>query len=176
MTDLLFCDTDCLSAFLWVRNESLLPQLYPGKVIIPRPVYTELCRPNTPQLKNRIDVLLAQNLVSIQDIPIDSEEYSTYYQLTESPTKEHVVIGNGEAASISLAKKYGGIVASNNLRDIKSYISEFGLKHTTTSDILVDAYKRGLITEKEGNTIWANMLAKRRRLGAASFTDYLKQI
>ena len=115
-----------------------------------------------------------QKLVSIQEIDIDSKEYSTYYQLTESPAKGHKVIGNGEAASISLAKKHGGIVASNNLRDIQTYISEFRLKHTTTSDILVDAYDRGLITENEGNIIWSNMLAKCRRLGASSFTEYLK--
>lgn len=120
-------------------------------------------------------MLLVQNLVAIQNLDIDSEEYGTYYQLTEAPAKGHKVIGNGEAASISLAKKYGGIVASNNLRDIQTYISEFGLKHTTTGDILVDAYNKGLITENEGNTIWANMLAKRRRLGAASFTEYLKR-
>ena len=104
------------------------------------------------------------NLVTIQNLDIDSEEYGTYYQLTEAPAKGHKVIGKGEAASISLAKKYGGIVASNNLRDIQTYISEFGLKHTTTGDILVDAYNKGLITENEGNAIWANMLAKRRRL------------
>lgn len=65
LTDSLFFDTDCLSAFLWVRNESLLPQLYPGKIIIPRPVYTELCRPNISHLKDRVDMLLVQNLVSI---------------------------------------------------------------------------------------------------------------
>lgn len=174
LTDLLFFDTDCLSAFLWVRSENLLPQLYPGKVIIPKPVYTELCNPTIPHLKNRLDGLLSNDLVSLQDIDIDSEEYSTYYQLTESPANGHKIIGNGEAASISLAKKHGGIAACNNLHDIQTYISEFGLKHTTTSDILVDAYDRKLITESEGNTIWSNMLAKRRRLGAFSFTDYLK--
>lgn len=174
LTDLLFFDTDCLSAFLWIRKENLLPQLYPGKVIIPRPVYAELCRPNTPHLKSRIDVLIAQNLVSIQDIDINSDEYSTYYQLTESPTEGHKVIGNGEAASIALAKQYGGIVASNNLRDIQTYISEFDLQHITTGDILVDAYNKRLITESDGNLIWSNMLAKRRRLGASTFTEYLK--
>lgn len=174
MTDSLFFDTDCISAFLWVRNESLLPKLYPGKIVIPRPVYTELCRPTMPHLKQRIDALLAQNLISIRDIEIDSDEYSTYYQLTEAPAKGHKIIGNGEAASIALAKKYNGIVASNNLRDIKVYISEFGLNHTTTSDILVDAYNKGLITEDEANAIWSGMLSKRRKLGASSFTEYLK--
>lgn len=174
LTDTLFFDTDCLCAFLWVQNESLLSQLYPGKIVVPKPVYTELCRPNTPHLKARVDALVAKGQVTIQEIDVTSEEYQTYYQLTEAPEAGHKIIGNGEAASISLAKHNGGIVASNNLRDIQVYITEFGLKHTTTSDILVDAYTRRIITEAEGNQIWAQMIAKRRRLGAASFTDYLK--
>lgn len=176
MTDFLFFDTDCLSAFLWTRNENLLPQLYPGRIVIPRPVYTELCRPQTLHLKNRVDSLLTGKHAAIQDIAIDTEEYHAYFQLTELPAKGYKVIGNGEAASIALAKKHAGIVASNNLRDIQIYISKFGLKHTTTSDILVDAYSKNLISEQDGNTIWHNMLAKRRRLGAASFTEYLNQL
>ena len=174
LTNTLFFDTDCLCAFLWVGNESLLPRLYPGKVVVPRPVYTELCRPTIPHLKARVDALVKQNLIIIQDINIDSEEYETYYELTEAPKNHRKIIGNGEAASISLAKKYGGIVASNNLSDIADYISEYHLQHTTTADILVDAYSRNIITESQGNKIWSDMVAKRRRLGASSFTDYLK--
>lgn len=94
MTKELFIDTDCISAFLWVGNESLLSQLYPGKVVMPKPVYDEIDRPNLSWMKAR-------------------------------------------------------------------------------ADILVDAYKRGIIDENQGNSIWANMLRKRRRLGAASFSDYL---
>jgi len=174
LTEALFFDTDCLSAFLWVGNESLLPQLYPGKIVIPKPVYTELDRPSIPHLKARVDALVAANLVTIQEITVGSEEYKTYYQLTEEPAQGHKIIGLGEAASIALAKQYGGIVASNNFRDISTYIEEFSLKYTTTADILVDAYERGFITESQGNTIWSNMLSKRRRIGGASFSDYLK--
>lgn len=175
MTDTLFFDTDCLSAFLWINNQSLLPQLYPGKIVIPKPVYTELSRPCVSHLKDRIDCLIAQGLVTIQEISIDSEEYITYYRLTESPFTGHAVIGNGEAAAISLAKQYGGIVASNNLRDIHDYIAEYHLQHITTGDILVEAYQRGFLTEEDGNNIWAQMLAKKRKLGAATFTEYLNQ-
>jgi len=39
---------------------------------------------------------------------------------------------------------------------------------------LIKALNKGLITEDEGNSIWASMLAKRRKLGAASFSDYIK--
>ena len=176
MTKKLFFDTDCLCAFLWVGNESLLPRLYSDRIVIPRPVYTELCNPRVPHLKARVDTLIAHDLVSVQEIDITSKEYQTYYQLTEAPTAGHAIIGNGEAASISLAKQYGGIVASNNLSDISSYITEYGLEHMTTGDILTEAYHKGLITETEGNTIWSQMLAKRRRLGAGSFTDYLASV
>lgn len=176
LTKSLFFDTDCLCAFLWIKNESLLPKLYPDQIVIPRPVYKEMCRPTTPQLKARVDALAAQNLVTIQDLDICSEEYRTYFQLTECPAAGHMVIGNGEAASIALARQYGGIVASNNLRDIRSYIAEFNLDHITTGDILVDAFHKGFITEHEGNILWAKMLAKQRRIGAKSFTDYLKSI
>lgn len=171
---LLFFDTDCLSSFLWVGIEGILPRLYPGKIVIPKPVYIELSRPSISHLKTRIDALVTSHLAEIQDIVVGSEEYLTYYQLTACPSPGHKMIGSGEAASIALAKCYDGIVASNNLRDISTYITEFSLKHTTTADILVDAYHQKLITEDEGNTIWSNMLAKRRRLGANSLTDYLK--
>ena len=173
LTEALFFDTDCLSAFLWVGNESILPQLYPGEIVIPKPVYTELNRPSISHLKARVDALVAADLVTIQEIAVGSDEYETYYQLTEEPTRGHKAIGSGEAASLALAKHYGGIVASNNLRDISTYITEFALKHTTTADILVDAYERGFITESQGNTIWSNMLSKRRRIGGVSFSDYL---
>lgn len=84
------------------------------------------------------------------------------------------MIGKGEAASISLAKKHNGILGSNNLRDVQPYVEEFSLEHMTTGDILVEAFKAQFITEQEGNHIWNNMLKKRRKIGADSFSDYLR--
>ena len=81
-----------------------MTKLYSGKIIIPRPVYTEICKPTISHLKARVDALLNQNLVTIQEINIDSKEYETYYQLTETPKENYKIIGNGKAASISLAK------------------------------------------------------------------------
>lgn len=173
LTDPLFFDTDCLSAFLWVNRESLLTKLYPGRVMIPGQVYGELSSPGVSQLKARVDTLLSQRQVEIVNIEIGTEASNLYYTLTVFPSRGHAVIGKGEAASIALAKATGGIVASNNLRDISSYIEEFGLKHVTTGDILVEAYNKQYITENRGNAIWATMLSKRRMLGAKTFSDYL---
>ncbi len=174
MTDSLFFDTDCISAFLWVRNESLLAQLYPGRIVIPRPVYDELSNPRIVHLKVRIDALVSAGQARIVEIIVGTQEYNMFYKLTVEPDKGQKLIGKGEAASIALAKENGGIVASNNLSDIGDYVKEFQLKHITTGDILVEAYNKGLITENEGNNIWASMLAKQRKLGTASFSDFLK--
>ena len=174
MIDPLFFDSDCISAFLWVKNENLLAKLYPGRIVIPKPVYDELSYPGIAHLKARVDVLLSAGQAKVEAIATDTETYALYYQLTSKPDAGHVIIGKGEAASIALAKSSNGIVASNNLRDISSYVEEFGLKHVTTGDILIEAMGKGYITEEQGNTIWACMLAKRRKLGAPSFSDYLQ--
>lgn len=41
MTEPLFFDTDCLSAFLWVNDHSLLALLYPGRIVIPAEAYDD---------------------------------------------------------------------------------------------------------------------------------------
>ena len=173
MTDLLFFDSDCISAFLWVKEQNLLVMLYPGRIVIPKPVYDELAYPTTPQLKQRIDSLISNRQAVLETISVDSDTYNLYQKLTTAPDEGHVIIGPGEAASIAMAKTLGGIVASNNLKDISSYINEFDLKYITTGDILIEAMKKGYITESEGNTIWASMLSKRRKLGASSFSEYI---
>lgn len=45
-TKSVFFDTDCLSAFLWVKEESLVVKLYPGRVVLPRKVFRELSNPS----------------------------------------------------------------------------------------------------------------------------------
>lgn len=73
MTEPLFFDTDCLSAFLWVNNESLLAKLYPGRVIIPQSVYTELSAPGIAHLKKRVDTMIQNGDASIKQMDVGSE-------------------------------------------------------------------------------------------------------
>ena len=173
MTDSLFFDTDCICAFLWINEESLLEKMYSGKIVIPKEVYNEIDRPTIPHLKARIDQLIANGSAIVMSMDINSEEYSLYRELTTFSGNK--LIGSGEAASISLAKKHNGVLGSNNLRDVGYYVNKYSLKHVTTGDILVEAVQKGLITEQEGNTIWANMLKKKRKIGANSFTEFLQE-
>jgi len=174
MTEPLFFDSDCLSAFLWVNEQSILNLIYPGRIIIPKAVYDELSYPTTPHLKDCIDYLIAKKQATIENILIPSAAFKLYDKLTKHPDKGHKIIGSGEAACIALATTQGDIIASNNLKDIKAYTSEFGLEYITTGDILLKALDLGYISEEEGNNIWYSMLNKRRQLGATSFSEYIK--
>ena len=118
---------------------------------------------------------MARGSAVIMTIDIGTDEYEQYRELTTNYNNTKV-IGKGEAASISLPKEYNGILASNNLKDVKPYVEKFSLRHITTGDILVEAFNAQLITEEEANNIWSNMLKKKRMLGASSFSDYLSRI
>lgn len=173
MTDKIFFDTDCLSAFLWVKNENILVKLYGGKIVLPEQVYRELSHPRIPQLKLRTDALKKSGNIIVETIEVDTKEYELYYKLINKPEIGFKVIGKGEAAAIALTKIRGGVIASNNMKDIQRYVEEYGLDHITTGDILYDALGQGFITEEEGNNIWTSMLDKRRMLPSETFTEYI---
>lgn len=158
-----------------LEMKNILEKLYPEKIVIPQQVYDEINRPFIAHLKNRVDQLVARGSAVIMTIDIGTDEYEQYRELTTNYNNTKV-IGKGEAASISLAKEYNGILASNNLKDVKPYVEKFSLRHITTGDILVEAFNAQLITEEEANNIWSNMLKKKRMLGANSFSDYLSRI
>ena len=173
MIDKVFFDTDCLSAFLWVRNENILIKLYSGKIILPEQVYRELSHPSIPQLKQRTDSLKQNGDIVVETMEVGTEECKLYYKLLNNPEVGFKVIGKGEAAAIALTKIRGGIIASNNMKDIGKYVEAYNLNHITTGDILYEALEQNLITEEEGNNIWANMLNKRRMLPGNTFTEFI---
>ena len=171
MTERFFFDTDCLSAFLWVREESILVNLYAGKIILPAQVYNEIQR--IPHLLTRVDTLKNNGDLLVESMIVGSEEYRDYIEMTTAPEEGMRIIGRGEAAAIAMAKQRNGIVASNNMRDIQFYVKKYEIPHITTGDIMIEALETGLITEAEGNAIWSDMIRKRRMLPSTTFSDYL---
>lgn len=175
MTDDLFFDTDCLAAFLWIGNTNILHELYGGRIVLPEPVYLELSNPSIPHIKQRADKMINEHDVSVHTFDVDSKEYQLYSSLIHSePGKKD--IGRGEAGGIALAKTYNGILASNNYKDIAPYIEKYHLKHIDTGHILMEAMEKGIMTEEDGNHIWKQMVDKRRKLPAKTFSEYLKTV
>ena len=126
-----------------------------------------------PPLKRKTDSLIARKDIIVNRIIFGTPEAELYMKLTTNPEVGYKIIGKGEASAISLAKYNDGILGSNNMRDIRTYIELYKLKHITTGDILVEALHRGVISEGQGNVIWANMINRQRKLPTETFSDYL---
>ena len=122
----------------------------------------------------KVDAMVNSGEAKIETIIVGTEIYDLYFKMTTSPDAGHKIIGAGEAAALAMAKECNGIIASNNLRDITDYVSEYNLKHVTTGDIMKEALEAGYIDEAQGNKIWNDMLLRKRKLGYSSFTEYLK--
>ena len=175
--EILFFDNDCISAFLWIDDTSVVTELYGNRVAIPTQVYNEIsaCRGVAKVLKTRIDKMIERGEAVCIDMTTDSAEYSIYSELALAPPKGASIIGKGEAACIALAKERNGILASNNFSDTLTYIKKYNLKYTTTADILVEAYEKNIISEQKAEEMWQEMIARHRRLGANSFKQYLER-
>lgn len=152
MTEIIFCDTDFLSSFLWTNTEFLLIHLFGSNMFLPRQVYDELSK--VPPLKIRVDQMIKDKYLSIIDIEVYSEEESLYNELTFPNQKRGFpLIGKGEAAAIVLSKKNKGTLASNNLKDVLYYVHLYDLIHITTADIIKAACEKDKITVNEAEEI-----------------------
>ena len=88
LTDTIFFDTDCISAFLSVNNQSIVEQLYGGRIVFPREVYEELNNPRISHLKRRMDDMISRDVARIVDMEIGSEEYDLFRELTHPSAED----------------------------------------------------------------------------------------
>lgn len=91
MTKKIFIDTDCISAFLWVKNESLLSKLYPDRIVMPKPVYDEIDRPQLAWMKQRVDKMISDGNLVVTNLEAGSEEFDLYYKMTQNPDSGHKI-------------------------------------------------------------------------------------
>ncbi|MDD3113557.1 MAG: hypothetical protein WC339_03180 [Candidatus Izemoplasmatales bacterium] len=103
MTEVIFFDTDCISSFLWTKTEHLLIHCFGNDMIIPRQVYNEIS--SVPHLQQKIDVMVNNGNLKIEDLLVGSEENNLYLDLTDyTRSSKLALIGKGEAAAIVLSK------------------------------------------------------------------------
>lgn len=171
MTKIIFFDSDCISSFLWTKREDLLYKCFGKNMIIPIQVYSELSRVSF--LKKGVDSLINDNYLEIKEL--SEAQLVEYLNLTDVDRQTNFpLIGHGEAAAIILAKDNNGILASNNLRDIKFYIKTFNLKYLMTQDIIDLCVERNFLSLDEANLLWLEMIRKKRKLPTSSYYEYLE--
>lgn len=169
MTKKVFFDTDCISSFFRVGERNIIEELFHARIVFPEEVYEELSNPRVPHLKKQADLMFQSGAATMESILVGSSEYLVFKQLTD--VLNPPVIGKGEAAAIALAYTKGGILASNNMRDIARYVRKYNLEHYTTLRILMLAEEKGLLCELECESIWRAMKNNGIRLPEGSYND-----
>ena len=169
MTKNVFFDTDCISSFLWVNERNVIETLFSARIVIPEEVYEELSNPGVPHLKKQTDDMIEAGHATVEPIEEGTSAFFIFNKLTNLQNKP--IIGKGEGAAIAQAYTGSGILASNNLRDVKKYVEEYHLEHYTTLDILIMSEEREVLCESECESIWREMKQKGIMLPAGTYNE-----
>lgn len=174
----IFVDTDFISSFLRVEEFPILKRMYPDYlIVVPHFVKEEIMvrMKFLKHLQNRFLIELGnRDLIENPPLLMGSEEAELYIRLNTIGDSGLRVIGKGEAEAIALTKVRGGILASNNLKDVSCYVALYNLEHITTADVLLRAYKEYYLDKDRVNQIWSDMIALKRKLPFETFDEYLK--
>lgn len=134
---------------------SILPNIFPKyKYIILDKVYEEIVGSIKKQLDNQISLL--KNITLIEFKPY-GEEMREYAFLLQN-------FGKGETASMIYCKWNHDVLASSNLKDIKTYCNKNQITYLTTFDFLYHAVKNKLISQKEACDFINEVLSKGSKL------------
>ena len=159
-------DTDFASSFAWVDRMDILESRYSGRMVILEEVMVELDR--APFVADRVRPSVDRGHISVETMLAGSPEALQFARLRESGR-----YGAGEASCMAYLLHHVGILASNNLADVKRFCIVQQIPLLTTADVLLQAHGEGRVSVGEADAIWGRMLACRRRLPAASFSEFL---
>ena len=162
-------DADFVSSFAWVNSLNILEKLYSKRMIILEEVLEELNR--VPHLASRVELSISNGHIKCEAMFADSPEALQLAELLETCR-----YGTGEAACMAYLTQHDGILGSNNLSDVKAFCTQNNKRLLTTADVMYQAYEKSLISLEEADKIWTDMLSKRRKLPASSFSEYMTVI
>lgn len=164
----LILDADFISSFAWVNRLDVLEGLYSKRMVILEEVLAELSR--VPHLAAKVELSVRNGHIKGVSMFADSPEALQLGKLLETGK-----YGSGEAACMAYLTQHDGILASNNLSDVKAFCIQNNKSLLTTADIMHKAHKAGLISLDEADRIWGDMISKKRKLPAASFSEYISR-
>lgn len=162
-------DADFLSSFAWVNRLDILEGLYSKRMIILEEVLEELSR--VPHLASKVKLSIRNGHIKCEAMFADSPEAIQLAKFLETGR-----YGTGEASCMAYLTQHDGILGSNNLSDVKAFCIQNNKRLLTTADVMYQAYEKGLINLDEADKIWTDMLSKRRKLPASSFSEYMSAI
>jgi predicted nucleic acid-binding protein len=164
-TDLpILFDTDTISSFAWVNRLDILETLYSEKMFVLPEIIYEIS--NVKHLKEKLESCIEKKAISIvylDPLGEDGQEFARLRGLKK--------FGYGEAAAMAYAKNKEVILASNNLRDVLTYCAKYKIPLISTRRIMYEAVKDNVLDMEEAETIWKEMIKRRRKLPCKTFKE-----
>jgi hypothetical protein len=159
-------DADVIIHFIKAGQQLLLPKIYPERFVILDRVYKEVTA--IPSRKFSIDNFIAQSKIPVIEMPKSIEIVREYSRLKSGG------MGAGEAACMSMARHNGDYIASSNLKDIRIYCELHSIVYLTTMDVVLEAYRLGIMTVVECDAFIKEVKSKGSKLitGVDSIRDY----
>lgn len=133
-------DCDVIIHFIKAGKQLLLPKIFPDQFVILDKVKSELDKRKSNLVT--INNFLSWSKIPIVQMPSGMDILREYMMLKKTK-------GEGEAACMAVARYTRDYIASSNLKDIANYCSEHSIVYLTTMDILLEAYKLGIMDEAE---------------------------
>ncbi len=151
-TRIILIDADVVSHFITGGQILKLPTIFTIPLKILDKVYAELSKFNSK--KRHVDNLVNYKLIEVIPFPEDNAEIKKeYYHI-----KKLMFKGDGEAACLAVVRHTNDIIASSNLKDIKSYCVMHSVEYLTTMDFLCEALKKSILSEAQCDEFIAKVL------------------
>ncbi len=163
---IILIDADVVSHFIQAGEILYLPKIFPFKIYILDKVMKELER--FPNRKQEVDNLINLKLLNPMDFPEKEHEIVKEYLWI----KKVMFYGDGESACLAVAKISRNIIASNNLRDIKTYCERHNIVYLTTMHFLCYALQHHIFDEARCDSFIKTVKANGGRLPVGKMTDY----
>ncbi len=165
----LVLDTDFISSFAWIDRLDILEKMYANNMIVIDEVMFELRR--VQHLYDRLGKCIARGSIKRHFVLASDPEAQYLAHMLDSGK-----YGTGESVCMAYLKYNQGTLGSNNLKDVKDFCVRNDIKLITTADVICEACNRDIVDDVEAETIWSQMLSKKRKLPAQSFSEYLSMI
>lgn len=166
---IILIDADVVSHFVTANETASLHRVFPDNPIhILDKVHAELQRWPSARMRAAVSDLLSNRHLRLMDFPEEDDLIKREYNWIKSMLFK----GDGESACLAVAKHQKNILASSNLKDIKSYCITHKIDYLTTMDFLCAALRTGLFDEVRCNRFIALVLVSNGKLPAKTMAEH----
>lgn len=121
---------------------------------------------NVTHLKDRLETCIKRETISIVNLNPLGQDGQEFARL-----RSRKKFGYGEAAAMAYVRNKGGILASNNLRDVIDYCKKYNIPLISTRRIMYEAFKGSVVTMEEAESVWKEMIKRKRKLPCKTFKE-----